>query len=66
LRNPLRKICTVGSVRGENSVLPWWTYTRTKLETVDSAKESLKQTAFFSTRRRKPLVFAADAVRYGI
>ena len=33
LRNPLREICTVGSVREEIPVVPWWTYTGTKLET---------------------------------
>jgi hypothetical protein len=36
----------VGSVRGETSVVPRWTYTRTKLETADRAKENLKPTAF--------------------
>ncbi len=25
LRNPLREICTVGSARGETSVMSWWT-----------------------------------------
>jgi hypothetical protein len=33
-------------------VVPRWTYTRTKLETADRAKEHLKHTAFSSTRRR--------------
>src|SRR2546421_6830337 len=41
LRNPLREICTVGSVREEIPVVPWWTYTGTKLETADTAKENL-------------------------
>jgi hypothetical protein len=31
-------------------VVPRWTYTRTKLETADRAKEHLKHTAFSSTR----------------
>jgi hypothetical protein len=30
--------------------MPRWTYTRTKLETADRAKENLKPTAFSSTR----------------
>jgi len=42
LRNPLREICTVGSVREEIPVVPWWTYTGTKLETADTAKENLQ------------------------
>jgi hypothetical protein len=32
-------------------VTPWWTYTRTKPETVDRAKEHLQLTATSSTRR---------------
>jgi hypothetical protein len=40
-------------VRGETSVVPRWTYTRTKLETADRAKENLKPTAFSSTRREE-------------
>jgi len=34
-------------------VVPRWTYTRTKLETADRAKENLKPTAFSSTRRQQ-------------
>jgi hypothetical protein len=34
-------------------VVPRWTYTRTKLETADRAKENLQPTAFSSTRRSK-------------
>ncbi|MGC1648324.1 MAG: hypothetical protein WA741_21095, partial [Candidatus Sulfotelmatobacter sp.] len=44
LKNPLREICTVGSVRGEIPDEPWWTYTGTKPETADTAKGSLKLT----------------------
>jgi len=42
LRNPLREICTVGSVREELPGEPRWTYSGTKLETADTAKESLQ------------------------
>jgi hypothetical protein len=35
-------------------VVPRWTYTRTKLETADRAKENLKPTAFSSTRSEHP------------
>ena len=42
LKNPLREICTVGSVRGEIPDEPWWTYTGTKLETADTANGSLQ------------------------
>ena len=42
LKNPLREICTVGSVRGEIPDEPWWTQTGTKLETADTAKGSLQ------------------------
>jgi hypothetical protein len=42
LRNPLREICTVGSVRGELPSEPWRPYSGTKLETADTAKESLQ------------------------
>ena len=44
LKNPLREICTVGSVRGEISGELWSTYPGTKLETADTAKENLKLT----------------------
>jgi len=42
LKNPLREICTAGSVRGEIPSEPWWPYSGTKLETADTAKESLQ------------------------
>jgi hypothetical protein len=42
LTNPLREICTAGSVRGEIPSEPWWPYSGTKLETADTAKESLQ------------------------
>jgi hypothetical protein len=42
LRNPLREICTAGSVRGELPSEPRWPYSGTKLETADTAKESLQ------------------------
>ena len=42
MRNPLREICTVGSVREELPGEPRWTYSGTKLETADTAKESLQ------------------------
>jgi len=35
--------------------VPRWTYTRTKLETADRAKEHLKHTAFSSTQRSKTI-----------
>ena len=44
LKNPLREIRTVGSVRGEIPDEPWWTYAGTKLETADTAKGSLQLT----------------------
>jgi len=44
LKNPLQKICTAGSVRGEIPGGPWWTYPGTKLETADTAKEHLPLT----------------------
>ena len=42
LKNPLREICTAGSVRGDTPGKPRWTKTGTKLETADTAKEHLK------------------------
>ena len=42
MKNPLREICTAGSVRGEIPSEPWWPYSGTKLETADTAKESLQ------------------------
>ena len=52
LRNPLREICTVGSVRGENPSEPRWTYTGTKLETADTAKGNLPLTGLLYSENR--------------
>ncbi len=39
-------------------MVPRWTYTRTKLETADRAKENLQPTAFSSTRKEQLSLFA--------
>jgi len=44
-------------------VLPWSTYTRTKLETADRAKEDLQLTVTSSTRRHVDSVRAGNANR---
>src|SRR5271167_2768821 len=53
LRNPLREICTAGSVRGEIPGKPRWTYSGTKLETADTAKESLQLPGLLYSEERQ-------------
>ena len=45
MRNPLREICTAGSVRGEVRRATWQAYTGTKLETADTDKVRLSALA---------------------
>jgi hypothetical protein len=55
LRNPLRETCTAGSVRGEIPGKPRWTYSGTKLETADTAKESLQLPGLLYSERWRDL-----------
>ncbi len=50
MRNPLREICTAGSVRGEARCAIWGAYSGTKLATADTDKANL------STRAGPPLL----------
>ena len=62
MRNPLREICTVGSVREELPGEPRWTYSGTKLETADTAKESLQLPGLLYSE----LVIATDPENFSI
>ncbi len=44
MKNRVREICTLGSVRGEVEGQPWLSYLGTQSETTDTDKASLQRT----------------------